>query len=70
MAQHQAVGIEAGVVTSSPYDHAARQMCRRDRGRRWLPACSRPADVVTTVPDRQVAGPYPPQHPDRTNDDF
>ena len=70
MAQHQAVGIGAGVVTSSPYDRATPQLCRRDRGRRWLPACSRPVDLVRTVPDRQMAGPYFPQHPDRTNDDF
>lgn len=54
MAQPQAVGIEAGVVTSSPYDRATPPMYRRDRVRRWLRSCSRPVDLVRAVPDPQV----------------
>jgi len=46
MAQPQAVGIGAGVVTSSPDDCATPPMYRRDRVRRWLPACSAPVDLV------------------------
>lgn len=70
MAQHQAGGLDAGVVMSSPDDRAAAPRGRRDRGRWWRPGCSRPVDPVGTVSDPQVAGPYFPQHPDRTHDDF
>ena len=56
MAQPQAVGIGAGVVTSSPDDCATPPMYRRDRVRRWLPACSPPVDLVRAVPDPRWPG--------------
>ena len=70
MAQDQAGGIEGGCRDVVDHGRAAPPRDRRDRGRRWLPVCSRLVDLVGTVPGRRMAGPCSPQHPDRTHDDF
>ena len=70
MAQPPAGGLGAGVVRSSLDDRAAPPVYRRDRARRWLPACSGPVGLVRSVPDPQVAGADFRSIRDRTIDDF